>query len=295
MPLVAIVFAIRKTLRALFTALVDLVDWAFPILLQVMRFPLFTLRIVGDAIVALLKGVVRLLPIGPTRRDSWREVVSEYWAWLRGKISYKAFEEWLHHAFESGMAWVFKKCRALSPRAAFIVLMGAILWLPISFGIATLMHMVLIAKALSLPAWMQLLHPVATVIAKSKLLVLPVYPAAWPQAKLHPFVQAMISILELSGDALSHAEGSLSLSADGARGRDGRRCLQTQWRLCRAQPDRQWIVDGAQHRGGLPRSGDSRDPHAAWRRSLESAGHRRDHQPIRCPLRQRQSHACQPF
>jgi hypothetical protein len=36
---------------------------------------------------------------------------------------------------------------------------------------------------------MQLLHPLATVIAKSKLLVLPVYPAAWPQARKHPFVQ----------------------------------------------------------------------------------------------------------
>ena len=36
---------------------------------------------------------------------------------------------------------------------------------------------------------MQLLHPLATVIAKSKLLVLPVYPAAWPQAKQHPIVQ----------------------------------------------------------------------------------------------------------
>jgi hypothetical protein len=36
---------------------------------------------------------------------------------------------------------------------------------------------------------MQLLHPFATCIAKSKLLVLPVYPAAWPQAKQHPIVQ----------------------------------------------------------------------------------------------------------
>src|SRR5262245_32824991 len=36
---------------------------------------------------------------------------------------------------------------------------------------------------------MQLLHPFATVIAKSKLLVLPVYPAAWPQAREHPIVQ----------------------------------------------------------------------------------------------------------
>src|SRR5262249_31375648 len=51
---------------------------------------------------------------------------------------------------------------------------------------ATALHATLIARARSLPAWMQLLHPFATLIAKSKLLVLPVYPAAWPQAKQHP-------------------------------------------------------------------------------------------------------------
>ena len=39
---------------------------------------------------------------------------------------------------------------------------------------------------------MQLLHPIAAVIAKSKLLVLPAYPAAWPQAKKHAWVQAAI-------------------------------------------------------------------------------------------------------
>ena len=43
---------------------------------------------------------------------------------------------------------------------------------------------------------MQLLHPLATIIAKSKLLVLPVYPAAWPQAKEHPFVQLVIRSYE---------------------------------------------------------------------------------------------------
>ena len=51
------------------------------------------------------------------------------------------------------------------------------------------MHAVLFAKVTYWPAWMQLLHPLATIIAKSKLLVLPVYPAAWPQAKKHPFIQ----------------------------------------------------------------------------------------------------------
>ena len=38
-----------------------------------MRFPLFTLRILGDGIAALLKGIVRILPVGGTRRAAWRE------------------------------------------------------------------------------------------------------------------------------------------------------------------------------------------------------------------------------
>ena len=55
---------------------------------------------------------------------------------------------------------------------------GRGLWFPISFGGATAMHAVLFAKVTSWPAWMQLLHPLATVIAKSKLLVLPVVPGS---------------------------------------------------------------------------------------------------------------------
>lgn len=191
-PLVVAAFAVWRVLRRTFFILIDIVDFTFPILLQLMRFPLFTLRIAGDGLAALLKGIVRFLPVGGERRAAWREFVSRHWAWLRAKFSYKAFEEAVHHAFENGMAWVFKTCRTLSPRTAFLVLIGAVLWLPISFTVATLMHAVLIAKALSLPAWMQLLHPVATVIAKSKLLVLPVYPAAWPRAKQHPAMQALI-------------------------------------------------------------------------------------------------------
>src|SRR5215467_10984840 len=76
-----------------------------------------------------------------------------------------------------------------TPNAALLVILGAVLWLPISFAAAMLLHAVLIANVASWPAWTQLLHPLATIIAKSKLLVVPVYPAAWPQAKKHPFVQ----------------------------------------------------------------------------------------------------------
>jgi hypothetical protein len=122
--------------------------------------------------------------------------VSEGWARLRQTFSYKAFEQALHHAFEKGMAWVFRTCRTLTPGGALLVIAGAVLWLPVSFGIATVLHGVLIAKATVWPAWTQLLHPLATIIAKSKLLVLPAYPAAWPQAKQHPLVQASFRLYE---------------------------------------------------------------------------------------------------
>ena len=192
LPIVTIALTVKMVVRSAWTVLKHIIDFLFPILLQLMRFPLFTLRILGDGIAALLRGIARILPIGGERRAAWREFVSQQWAWLRQKVSYKAFEEAVHHFFENGMAWVFRKCRTLTPSAALLVILGAILWLPISFGVATLLHAVLLAKATSLPAWMQLLHPVATIIAKTKILVLPVYPAAWPQAKQHPSVQAMI-------------------------------------------------------------------------------------------------------
>jgi hypothetical protein len=190
-PLVLIAFAAQRVVQKIVWLLITIFDYAFPILLQLVRFPLFTARILGDGIAALLSGVVRFIPMPAARRDAWRALVRRSWAWLRQKFSYKAFEEAIHRAFEGGMAWVFHKCRALTPTTALLVILGAMLWLPISFGIATAIHAILLAEATSLPAWMQLLHPFATLIAKSKLLVLPVYPAAWPQAKKHPVVLAM--------------------------------------------------------------------------------------------------------
>ena len=79
----------------------------------------------------------------------------------------------------------------VTPREALFVLTRQFCGFRFQLESATAIHVVLLAKAASLPAWMQLLHPFATIVAKSKLMVLPVYPAAWPQAKKHPFVQAI--------------------------------------------------------------------------------------------------------
>ncbi|MEJ2229233.1 MAG: hypothetical protein P8Y67_13615 [Alphaproteobacteria bacterium] len=193
-PLVLVALAVRNFLHLVSSTLIHIVDYAFPIFLGLMRLPLFSARIFGDGLIETLKLIIICLPVSPVRRIHWREAAVGWWRWLRQKLSYKAFEEAVHHAFENGMAWVFRKCRNLTPRGALITIAGAVLWLPVSFGAATVMHAVLIAKAASLPAWMQLLHPLATLIAKSKLLVLPVYPAAWPQAKKHASIQEIFRL-----------------------------------------------------------------------------------------------------
>ena len=190
LPLVTLGVAAKTLLRWAWELLVHIVDYLFPILLQVTRFVLFTFRILGDGIAALLRFVIKYLPLPQFRRQAWREAVARAWSWLRRKISYKAFEEWVHHLFEDGMAWVFRTCRKLSPTGALVVILAALVWIPVSFLAATAVHTWLIAEAASLPAWMQVFHGVATVLAKSKLLMLPAYPAAWPQAKRHPVVQA---------------------------------------------------------------------------------------------------------
>jgi len=146
LPLAALAVAARRLGRAMLSALVHILDWAFPILLQVVRFPLFTIRMIGDGVTATLRGIVQFLPVSGTARDAWRERVSQSWAWLRQKISYRAFEEALHHAFEHGMAWVYRTGRTLTPGGALLVIAGAVLWLPLSFLIATAIHGVLIAK-----------------------------------------------------------------------------------------------------------------------------------------------------
>jgi hypothetical protein len=224
MPLVVIALAMKKLLRAALSLLIDLLDFAFPILLQLMRFPLFTVRILGDGVAAALKAVAGYLPLAGARREAFRAFVSQHWSWLREKISYQAFEEAVHHAFEVGMAWVFRTCRKLTPLGALLVIAGAAVWFPVSVVASTAMHAALIAKAAVLPAWMQLLHPVATVIAKSKLLVLPAYPASWPQAKRHPFVQGVVEfcrrfvnldIVQKTGHRYRQADNAVAAIADG--------------------------------------------------------------------------------
>lgn len=195
-PMVSAALVVNKILRFIFSMLMRLLDYAFPFAMQIVWLPLLAIRVIGDVIVTITGGALRLLPMSDARRQQWRMSARRNWSRLRQRISYRAFERVVHDIFEGGMAWVFRTCRHLSPATALLVILGAVLWLPVSFGVATAMHGILFAKIASWPAWTQLLHPLATIVAKSKLLVLPVYPAAWPQAKKHPLVQLMFGAYE---------------------------------------------------------------------------------------------------
>jgi len=190
-PIVVVMLAANKILRFILSIMMRLLDYAFPLAMQIVWLPLLAIKGLGNVIMTVVSAALRVLPLSEPRRRQWRRSIRRNWSWLRRRMSYRAFEQAVHDAFEGGMAWVFRECRHLKPNTALVVILGAVLWLPISFGIATAMHAVLLAKVTLWPAWMQLLHPLATIVAKSKLLVLPVYPAAWPQAKRSPFVQLL--------------------------------------------------------------------------------------------------------
>jgi hypothetical protein len=121
-PLVLVAVAISKLLKGVFSIVIYVLDYAFPILLQLMRIPLLAARLVGDGMEFFLEGVLQCLPVSPAKRHALRARVREQWIRFRRNISYQAFEQALHHAFEAGMAWVFRKCRRLTPSGALLVI-----------------------------------------------------------------------------------------------------------------------------------------------------------------------------
>jgi hypothetical protein len=187
--LVVIVFLAKTLYQAAFFIVPLVSGFVFALFLRILTFSLLVAVTAGDGIAWLIKRVADLQQPPEARRELWRDV-DRRWSGLRRRLSHKAIAIMAQSILRRGIAWVFRRCGALSPRGALLVIVSVILWLPLSAALSVGMHAVLLAHASSLPAWMQLLHPVATVIAKTKLLVLPAYPAAWPQAKKHAWVQA---------------------------------------------------------------------------------------------------------
>jgi hypothetical protein len=170
--------------------------FVFALLLRVMTFPLLVAATAGDGMVWLVKQLAGLLQPSGAKREARRELLDGCWAGLRQRLSHETVVKATQGVLQGGISWTFQLCGALSPRAALFVIAGTTLWLPLSAAISIAMHAALLAHAGLLPAWTQLLHPIATIIAKSKLLVLAAYPAAWPQAKKHAWVQAALRCMD---------------------------------------------------------------------------------------------------
>ena len=124
-PFVLVTLAVSKILRFILLMLMRLLDYAFPLAMQIVWFPLFAARVLGNVTVSVVSGGLRFLPVSGVKRRQWRISIRRKWSWLRRKISYRAFEQAVHAAFESGMAWVSRKCRHLSPNTALVVILGA--------------------------------------------------------------------------------------------------------------------------------------------------------------------------
>lgn len=62
-PLAVVALGCKLLARLLLRLLIRFFDIAFPILLQIVRFPLFTLRIFGDMVFAAAAWILWLLPM----------------------------------------------------------------------------------------------------------------------------------------------------------------------------------------------------------------------------------------
>jgi hypothetical protein len=102
-PLVFVTLAANKILRFILAILMRLLDYAFPLAMQIVWLPLFAARVVGNVIVTVINGALRFFPLSETKRRQWSISIRRNWSWLRRKISYRAFEQAVHIAFESGM------------------------------------------------------------------------------------------------------------------------------------------------------------------------------------------------
>src|SRR5258708_36990675 len=91
-PLVVVTLAANKILRSILSILMRLLDYAFPLAMQIVWLPLIAARGLGNVIVTAIKGALRLLPLSEAKRRRWSISIRRNWSRLRRKISYRGVE-----------------------------------------------------------------------------------------------------------------------------------------------------------------------------------------------------------
>jgi hypothetical protein len=86
-PFVLVTLAVSKILRFILLMLMRLLDYAFPLAIQIVWFPLFAARVLGNVTVSVVSGGLRVLPVSGVKRRQGRISIRRKWSWLRRKIS----------------------------------------------------------------------------------------------------------------------------------------------------------------------------------------------------------------
>ena len=75
-PLVLVALAATKILRFILSILMRLLDYAFPLAVQIVWLPLFAARVLGNVIVTVIIAVLRFLPLplSETKRRQWSTI-----------------------------------------------------------------------------------------------------------------------------------------------------------------------------------------------------------------------------
>ena len=128
-PLVLIVFLAKTLYQATFFIMPFASAFVFALLLRMMTFPLLVAATAGDGVAWLIKRLTDLPLLPRARREAWRCLVDRRWSGLRQRMSQDAIAMMAQNILQRGIAWVFQKCGALSPRAALLVIVSVIVWL----------------------------------------------------------------------------------------------------------------------------------------------------------------------
>ncbi len=70
-PLVLVALAANKIMRFILAILMRLLDYTFPLVMQIILLPLFAAKVLGNFIVTLVNGALRFLPLSERRRREW--------------------------------------------------------------------------------------------------------------------------------------------------------------------------------------------------------------------------------
>jgi hypothetical protein len=67
--------------------LMRMLDYAFPLAMQIVWLPLFAAKVLGDVIVTVINGALRFLPLSEAKRRQWSRSIRRNWLCSGGRLA----------------------------------------------------------------------------------------------------------------------------------------------------------------------------------------------------------------